>query len=272
MNRFFCWLIMAVAVSAIAGNAIAADPDDHHGGMKVMTFEKGSVHFLNELGAMIVSEDGQLTVQMVSPSADRVKQYQTVDLRANDRILMLNGKKMTSIQDLDEGYRVIEVGEDVKFAIKRDDMMMITSFPKADLGDQSGTHTMVMQTTSDLPVCQSGDTKTTTKTISFGGNAGEIMPVLDAGIILTEDGDKVKIMALLPNAAELFKDNSVRDGDIVLSLQDKDISSSAEFSDIFDQISIGDKVELRISRSGTEMDILFDKPESPANMNINIGN
>ena len=63
------------------------------GGVKMMTFEKGDVTLIGELGSIIVSDDEGLVVQMAGPKEARTGKYKDVDLRDSDRIIMLNGKK-----------------------------------------------------------------------------------------------------------------------------------------------------------------------------------
>lgn len=97
--------------------------------------------------------------------------------------------------------------------------------------------------------------------------AGEIYPVLGAGVILVEDDKNVKIKALLPNAADLYGDVAIVEGDIIKSLQKKDITSAAQFSNIFKKIPVGDRVDLLILRDNNEIVVLFDKKEPPVIMN-----
>jgi hypothetical protein len=70
-------------------------------GVKMMKFEKGSVTILKELGSIIVAGDSGLAVQMAGPKDMRPEKYKDVDLRDNDRIIMMNGKKLTTIKDFD---------------------------------------------------------------------------------------------------------------------------------------------------------------------------
>lgn len=267
MNRTFVGLLSAVTLSIVMGNAVLAQPANQPPGMQIMTFEKGAVHILNELGAIIELEDSSLAVQMVTPAQDRPAEYQNVDLRAKDQILMLNGKKIVTIQDLDEGYQKIDVGKDVKLAIKRGKDMMIVSFPKADPDKQTNSRTLILRTQSDMPINQSKEAEQGTQAITIDETAGEIFPVLAAGIILAENDMKVKIIALLPNAAALYKDVSVLEGDIIKSLQKKDITSAAQFSNNFKQIPVGDKVDLLILRNNKEIGVSFNKKEPPMIMN-----
>jgi len=152
MNRKFAWLLLAVTASAVMGNVALAQSANQSPGMKIMTFEQGAVQIIDELGAVIVSEDSSLTVQMVMPAQDRPAEYQAVDLQAKDQILMLNGKKIISIQDLDEGYQKIDVGQDVQLAIKRGKDRMIVSFPKADPEKQTNQRTLILRAQNDLPI------------------------------------------------------------------------------------------------------------------------
>ena len=262
MNKILSRLTLLIAISAMTTSAIGQDSDGQGREMKVMTFEKGTVHIIEELGAIIVAEDDQLSVQMVNPKAHRPKKYQDIDLRQGDKLLMLNGKKLNTIKDLEDAYGELKAGDDVKFGIKRDNIMMMVSFPKGEASDMEGTHTMVMKTTTDTPACGSGKKKSGMKVVEFGDSAGETTFVLGAGLILTETDGLTTIMALTPNAGEIYKDKSPQDGDIILSIQNQDIKSPAQFTDVFDKIETGEQVDLRIARDGQEMRLIFIKPET----------
>jgi S1-C subfamily serine protease len=263
MNKTFTGLLMAVTLSAVMGSIILAQPPDHPGEAKIMTFEKSSVQIIDELGAIIVWEDSNLMVQMVAPAKDRPVEYRAVDLQIKDQILMLNGKKIETIQDLDEGYQKIDIGKDVQLAIKRGNDRMIVSFPKADPEKQTNSRILIMRTESDLPIDQLKEAEPGIKTITIDDIAGEIYPVLGAGIIVIEDGSNVKIKELLPNATGIYGDVMVLEGDIIKSLQKKDITSVAQFSDNFKQIPVGDDVDLLILRDNELIEVSFDKKEPP---------
>jgi len=259
MNRTFVSLLMAVTLSAITGNMIWAQTQDHSGGAKIMTFEKGTVHILDELGAIIVSEDNSLAVQMVMPAEGREAEYKGVDLQAKDQILMLNGKKIVTIQDLDEGYQVIDVGQDVQLAIKRGKDMRIVSFPKADPENKSGPQTMIIRKNVDLPDDQHPRVE---------ANPDMIAPIPDAGMVLITEDNKAKVMALLPNASEIFKNNPVQENDIIISLRGQKILSAKQFLELFEGIAYDSPVKMKIERNGKELKVSFKKQKS--NMNLNI--
>ena len=64
--------------------------------------------------------------------AQRSKAYQQVDLRAEDRLLMVNGKKLTTTEQLVALLDSVAVGGNVQLGIRRDKDMKIVSYAKAD--------------------------------------------------------------------------------------------------------------------------------------------
>ena len=259
MKKVFGVLLAAVTLSVLTGNRVLAQTRDHSPGMKIMTFEQAKVHIFNELGAIIVSQDSSLMVQMIMPVEDRAAEYQSVDLQAQDRIFMLNGKKIVTIQDLDDSYQKIDVGKDVQLAIKRGKDMMIVSFPKADPENKSGSQTMIIRKNVDLSADQHPQIE---------ADPDMIAPVPDAGIVLITQNDKAKVMTLLPNASEILKNNAVQEGDFIVSLQGKKISSAKQFSELFEGIAYDSPVKMKIERDGKETEISFKKQKS--NMNFSI--
>ena len=71
------------------------------------------------LGALVVGKGGELQVLVTMPGEHRLKVYRDVDLQEGDRIMMVNGSKATSIDDLKEALAVLKVGDEIKLGIKR---------------------------------------------------------------------------------------------------------------------------------------------------------
>ena len=239
-------------------------------GVKMMAFEKGSVTIINELGSIIVTDDEGLVVQMAGPKDARTGKYRDVDLRDSDRIIMLNGKKMTTIQEFEDGYKAIEIGHDVELGVKRDMIMMIVSFPKASPDDLPRMRAMLIsEKDGEISSVETvGDNANITNIPSEGLTA--IKPVPGAGLMVAEKEDEVVVMMVLPNVKDLMKDNQLEQGDILLSLQGREISSTQQFSTEYEEISVGSKVTIKYSRDGESGTTSFIKQEISGNLELKI--
>jgi hypothetical protein len=240
------------------------------GGVHMMAFEKGSVTILNETGSIIVTDDEGLVVQMAGPKETRTKKYQDVDLRDSDRIIMLNGERMTTVQQFEDGYKAIEVGSDVELGVKRDMIMKIVSFPKAAADDLPKMQAMLISEESGeiSSLETSGDNTNITAISSEGMN--NIKPIPGAGLLVAEKEGDVTVMMVLPNAGEVMKENQIEQGDIILSLQGREISTSKQFSDEFEEIPVGSKVSIKYYREGETGTTTFTKQETSGAMELKI--
>jgi PDZ domain-containing secreted protein len=240
------------------------------GDVQMMAFEKGSVTILNETGSIIVTDDEGLVVQMAGPKETRTKKYQDVDLRDSDRIIMLNGERITTIQQFEDGYKAIEVGNDVELGVKRDMIMMIVSFPKAAPDELPRMQTMLIsEEDGEISSVETAGDNTNITAISSEGLTA-IKPLPGAGLVVAEKEGDVTVMMVLPNARDVMKENQLEQGDIIQSLQGREISSSKQFSDEFEEIPVGSKVSIKYFRDGETGTTTFIKQETSGAMELKI--
>ena len=92
---------------------------------------EGDAFNLSELAAIIAKQNDKVTVVMTRKDA-RPPAYQNIDLLSGDVILMSNGIKIKEVKQLEEIYKNLKIGEQLKIAIKRSDKPQMISFNKAD--------------------------------------------------------------------------------------------------------------------------------------------
>ncbi len=216
-------------------------------------FNPGELVLLDEVGAIIVARDGSLIIEIINPAEHRQEAYKAVDLRKDDVILMLNGKKVTSLDELERGYQGFPVGGELKFGVKRGKDMVVVAFTKGDpkafrgdfnemsMGDSTGGRTMTV-------VRKSGDA---------GGD--EVLPAV--GLILKSTKTGVTIAGTLPHVGDVFATNTPKASDRIVSIQDKPVKSMADFLNVFDNLTNGDKVTMTIERDGKSLTTSFIKPK-----------
>lgn len=99
---------------------------------RTMTFNADDVAMLMETSSILSDEDGSTIVKFMPPTQAIAKEYQNVDLKTNDKILFINGKKVKKLADFKNAYNEIEIGKEIELGIKRDDERFFVKFTKCD--------------------------------------------------------------------------------------------------------------------------------------------
>lgn len=230
-----------------------------HGSM-TMTFSADDAMFLPGVGAMVVATDGKLRVDFIAPPEQRDQAYREVDIQEGDVLMMVNGKRVKSIEKLRELFEGLEVGAEIKLGLKRDKSIVIASFAKPDDSQMGG---MVMMMTQDVEEGQDGGPATiTTKTMSFGGN-DNMVPLIGLGIMLTNSDGSLKVGPRMQIQGRKVPEVDLQPEDIILSINDQAVNSAKQFSPVYDAIPDGEQVSLKIKRGDETLAITFVKPASP---------
>ncbi|MEZ5358116.1 MAG: PDZ domain-containing protein [Candidatus Zixiibacteriota bacterium] len=226
----------------------------------VRTFNagEGGIFMIPELGAMVTKEEKTLKVIDVMPEDMRPKGYQKVDIQNGDELLMLNGKKVTSVEELEKVYPEIKEGENVQFGIRRDKKMMMISYVRG--GKEIGANMQVM--TIDAGAAGGGKFTQTggNMNINLTGDVENMHPALELGLLFGQENDQVVILQVLPNNGDIFPADAVHDKDIVTKLNGKPIKTLDEFRAAYGDIKAGEKLEFTFKRGGDESAVAIAKP------------
>lgn len=261
-------LLLAVAVFCITTViSVEASEPKAQGEMKIMKFEKDKVSILQEIGAIVISENDKLLVEFVPPSNERTAEYKSVDIQSGDVLLMLNGKSLSSTKQLNEGYEILKIGADVKFGVKRDDQILVVSYPKADNENQSGNMQTIMHIGSDDSPTGGDGQVMQMKTITID-DPDKTIVLKEAGLILKEKDGEIIVSTILPNDSNLSNGVTANDGDFVVSIQGNKVSSIKKFSKIFNKIPVGELVNLKLMQNGIEVSTNFEKKNDQSDMKL----
>lgn len=212
---------------------------------RVMRFNKGDAYPLPGVGAIVVREGTSLKIQFVAPPDRRPEKFRAVDLRADDRILMLNDKRVKTIAELEKGHDAIAVGGEIKLGIQRGQELMITTYLKPD--------------PKDLP-----QMRTRIVTGGEGGAETEVLPAV--GVILAEKGKNVVISALIETETSAVKGLDVKEGDVITSINGTPVTTLRGFLSVFDTIDVGANVEWATQRKGKSIAVSFHRPKPMGGM------
>lgn len=229
---------------------------------RVMTFEKGQVFLLPELGAVILQGDDGLYIEMAPPPNNRPRAYRDVDLQEKDVIIMFNGKRMKTIADIQDRYDSLGIGDEIKFGIKRGPDMRLVSLAKMDQSQIPQTRQIMLGGEADSLEARTTGAPQREMMMSWkGGTDTKLDALPELGVVLTEEDSTVVVASILPNAAAIFKEYTPAEGDELKAIGDHQVSSTKSFHELYEKIAVGETVTLHFVRDGKETVVSVAKPE-----------
>jgi len=243
--RFFSLILMCTFLT-LAASAQVRIIQSGPGG-KVKAF-KGELFDIPEVGAIIAKSDsGNLKVEHVMPSEARPKAYADVDIQSGDEVLVVNGKRVKTIKEIEQQYTAVPVGGEVKLGLQRGQEMMISRFAKADPKDLPERKMMVV--TSDGP-------------------EGDIRPLPNLGVIIGKSEEGVVIKEMLQNPAKPFTEAGIKAGDRIVRIEGAEIKTLEDFSEKFMAVPPGAKMTWVVAHSGKNVSLTLVRPEPQGQMII----
>ncbi|UCE24466.1 MAG: PDZ domain-containing protein [Candidatus Zixiibacteriota bacterium] len=208
-----------------------------------MVLSPDQVVMLNELGGVLVFENDSLKVLIEPTSASqRMAAYRDVDLRQGDVVVMINGKRFKSAEEANGILNSLAIGEEIKLAVRRDGSIRMVSFPKADPDKLEGPQLMV-------------------KTASCG--PGETMEVVgDLSLMLIGKENQVRVDEILPGGTSTIPGMTLQKGDIITVCNGTSVTSPAQFAELIAGLSVGDQINLTVTRGDETVEMAFAKPEA----------
>jgi PDZ domain-containing secreted protein len=225
--------------------------------------------FFNELNAMVNADKGDLLIQISGPAEQRPDKYRSVDIRQNDVIMAIDGKRIKSIAELKEIYDALNVGEDIRMGIRRDNIMKIVNFPKADPKQFANRKFVIHRTVSD-DESDNDESMLPEKRMVLqpDGKGGKILVLAEAGLIIRENDSCIVLETILSNASDVLIGDELEDGDVIKVIQGESVNSSDQFSKVYEGIDVGENVTLSLSRDNKKLSVSFKKSEPNQNVII----
>ena len=220
----------------------------------------GAIGMLQEVGGVLVEENGKLRFLMVMPSGQRPETYRSVDLEQDDILLMFNGKRFKAIADLTTAYEALKPGDEMKLGIRRGVSMRIVSMVKASSDDLPKMKTMIMTAESDKE-----DASVTT---GATGDGEPLTVLVEGGLVAKDDEGTVIVAMLMPHAKDILGSVEVHRGDRFISLQGEEVTSAGMLGEVFDAIKTGEMVKLVFERDGEQFAASFEKPEAQSQPHV----
>ena len=255
MTPYVRKLVVAGAVVAAMLGAQAVPAQES--GKRMMQLSGQGAFNLAELGAVVIENDSVLTFMHVMPGDQRPKAYKDVDIAANDVLVMANGTRMHTADQLTKLYDKLKPGEELKLAIRRDKDMRLVGFVKAD--PESLPKVQTVTRTVGGPEATAGEGR---QVISMDGEPGEDIMILGKlGLIVTPGPDGLRIAKVLDDAKDIYSDKLPKEGDIIVALGAKAVKSPDQLDEILATITTGDKEALSLKRGDEKLTLTFTCPE-----------
>lgn len=229
MKQFFAVLFFLCAVNILFA---AQEPK-----RITRSFSSDNSVIIREVGAVITTKDDKLVVEVILGNNEK----ESADILKDDQVLMGNGKKLKSMKDLRDQYENIKTGEEFKLGLKRGKNLLITTFVKK----------------SDEELNKAGNGRMMIRMEKKEGE--EVLPAL--GLMFGTKNKSVVVNGTLPTASKNFKSFEPKQGDVIVSLNGKSVTSAEDFIEEYDKLKEGNSVTIVLSRNGKEMKETFSKPK-----------
>lgn len=256
MLKTIGWLLFSLAVTALTTTAQTKEEKQPRHEMRIMG-DPGQIWMLPEVGMVAIEREGKVTVEAISPAQSRPKAYAAVDLQQGDIIVMANGKKIGSSKEISALYDSLQIGQDLKMGIKRGEKMMMVTVKKAD-PESLPQRKMIV---SDGDAGQNWEAQGS-HSIQIDPSVDNVTAVGGTGLMIGNKGKDIVVAGKMPHAKSILGDAAIGQGDIITHLQDKPVTTVAEFESAFDAIKIGDPVTITVLHDGKELKATFTKQES----------
>lgn len=207
------------------------------------TAGEGEIFQLPELAAIVVADSGKVRFLAVMSGEHRPAAYADIDAEEQDEILMMNGQRIKTAESLKTLYDALEVGAEIKLGLRRAGQMFLISFPKMDPKD--APRQVVRTVIGD----ETGDTET-------------IYPMPGLQILLRASADKIRVEKLHGLKEAPPSGTNFQDGDILMKLDGKVMTSINDFRSQYENIPPGQKITIDVSRNGHPVTSTFTKPAS----------
>ena len=205
-----------------------------------LSFDANTALILSEMQAVIVENEGALTVRV------RMGQHGETEgdqLEEGDVILMINGERVKDIASLRRVYEGIPETEEIKVGVRRDDQRFIVRAVKGDVPEPTGGGRMVM---------------------SFEQNGDGPPPVLlpELGLLISDsDGQVIVNRVMEPITPAEITALNIRDYAIT-EIDGEKPENAEQAKELLNRVATGEALSLSFSKDEDVKSLTIKKPES----------
>jgi S1-C subfamily serine protease len=194
-------------------------------------------------GMVIVRGGSEARIERViyPPS---VAQTDKLDLAEGDLVLYINGERVGSAEEVSTLLSGLETGSEVKVGIQRGEQKMIRTFNKPD--PQSANVRGGFQVVE-----------------AFGGDMLANVALWPAGFVVGEKDGAVVVENVMPLPDKAPELATIEAGDVIVSINAKYITTTAELNELYEAIPVGESVKVEVEKKGIGSIIVFSKRPAP---------
>ena len=233
------------------------------GAQQMMMMKAGENFFIPELMAMIEGQEKDVVIANKLPGTNLPKEYQALDVKKGDIIMMINGKNITKVAEMEKIYNELTIGQEIKLGVKREGVPHLVSFKKADPKNMPG---LVMR---KVNVDEGG----AVDSVAGSGQkiikmtpGGDLYPLPEIGLIISAKDNAIKVEVVIPMGDKKPFTEALQEGDIIRSIQGKNVTNKDELKKIYDPIAIGESGQLAFERAGKLISTSFTKLQPPSKL------
>lgn len=104
----------------------------------IVKLEGENIFLFQELILALSEQEGEIVVAMAPPDGSLAEEYKDIELKENDVVMMMNGRRVKKTSVIREMYEKLEPGDEIKLGIKRGEEMFIVKFEKIDAENSPG--------------------------------------------------------------------------------------------------------------------------------------
>jgi S1-C subfamily serine protease len=228
-----------------------------------------------EVGASIVASADGLKVARVAPAAARAEKYRDVDIKKGDRIVSINGQRISTLAELRTILSTVKVGEQVRLGSLRsggpaltvytvgseEDLKVVTVAPTT----QDGNGCAMVKMSGEPPAHGGPGGPGEPKMVTIKAGPGSV-PLLELAAIVENVKGQVVVAQIVPVPVDIPAGAQLKEGDVIKSLQGQKIANVESLMNQFQAIKAGENVTLEIARDGKDERLTFAKPKMPGSV------
>jgi len=204
---------------------------------QTMTFDANTSMLLMEFSAVLMVENDQLKVQAVIGHGNT----EGDQLKKDDLLIMMNGKRPKDIASIRSLYESIAAGEEIKIGVRRGQESLILRAPKSDPNNPVGGNRMVMRMETD--------------------DASGLKIIASLGLAIIDRDNKAIVEEVLePLAPDVIKDLDIA-GYQLSSVNGTEITDTETAFELIEALDAGSEIKLTFNKEGAEKSVTLPKPE-----------
>lgn len=217
---------------------------------QTLTFDANSSIMLGEFGVVAVEKEQEILVEVQLGTAFGTSSTTGETLKKGDVLIMMNGQRIRSIDELKNLYEEAEPESELKIGVRRGSERFIVRAQKGAVPESSGRKIMM--------------------SVDGSVNGKAITAVPELGVLISSDATGLTIETGLPPVLPEELKNTKLEGAKIISVNGKAFKTTEELISYLAALSEGSEIELIISGSNGTETFQIEKTTGKGNFQLNI--